>query len=373
MSTTTTATITTAETVARTLAEHPDGITTRELAKAAEVGQSTAQNALIALESAGTARRTPGAGDGKRRAPDTWRPTVTDTTDAIGDASDTTDAPEATTDGASDTPAATDAPEVTADGASDTPQATTDATDTSATDNATDTPDTTDAPGTLAAVSAPAAPVTPRQPDLKILIMAGVLGDHPDGVSAHEAITASGLAAGVADTILLAMEVAGAARRLPVGDDGTEMWVRGEGDLATVDPANAPTHVTCPMCGHTRPVRRATAGPRRPGTGRPAPEVNGDGSARLGKNDLRHRVEAFMRELGTGHDVTPGTVARELARSSGAVGNAMDKLVEVGVLVLTNEAPRMFALSESVPVATAAVTAHLHRPVIADTSQAPAA
>lgn len=345
MSTTTTTTA--AETVARTLTEHPDGITTRDLAKAAGVAQTTAQNALTAMESAGTARRTPGVADGKRRAPDLWRPTNTDTTG---------DAPEATI----DTPDATDTPD-TPDSASDAPEA------------AVDTTDTTGALVVVAPVSAPPAPVPPRQPDLKVLIMAGVLGDHPDGVSAHDAINESGLAAGVADTILLAMEVAGAARRLPVADDGTELWVRGEGDLATVDPANAPTHVTCPMCGHTRPIRRATAGPRRTRTGRPAPEVNGDGSARLGKNDLRHRVEAFMRDLGTGHDVTPGTVARELARSSGAVGNAMDKLTEAGVLVLTNEAPRMFALSEAAPAPTAAVTTHLRRPVIADTSEAPAA
>ncbi len=196
--------------------------------------------------------------------------------------------------------------------------------------------------------------------------MAGVLDQHPDGVGAHEAIAESGLAVGVANTILLAMEVAGAAHRVPVGDDGTEVWVRGDGDLATVDPAHAPTHVTCPTCGHTRPIRRATAGLRRPRTGRPAPEVNSDGSARLGKNDLRHRVEAFMRDLDSGHDVTPGTVARELARSSGAVANTLDKLTAAEVLVLTCEAPRMFALCATATTPTAAVAAHLHRPIIAD-------
>jgi hypothetical protein len=36
----------------------------------------------------------------------------------------------------------------------------------------------------------------------------------------------------MADTILLAMEVAGAARRLPAACDGIELRVRGGADLA---------------------------------------------------------------------------------------------------------------------------------------------
>ncbi|MBT8226242.1 MAG: hypothetical protein HKP61_15985 [Dactylosporangium sp.] len=318
-------------------------MTTRELAKVAGLGQTTVQNALVDLEAAGTARRTPGAANGKRRSADMWRPIVAGpdvTTEAITDhtdpATDPADVPAGQPD-ASDTPA--------------------------------DTSDPTD--------NGDEAPVAPRQPDLKVLIMAGVLGNHSVGVSAHEAIAESGLAVNVADTILLAMEVVGAARRLPVADGGTELWVRGEGDLATVDPANAPTHVTCPTCGHTRPIRRATAGARRQTTrtGRPAPEINTDGSERLGKNALRGLVEAFMRDLGTGHDVAPGTVGRELRRSPGAVGNAMDKLEEARVLLVTNEAPRMFALSPNAPAPTVAVTALLGRPVITDdvpASDAPA-
>jgi hypothetical protein len=195
------------------------------------------------------------------------------------------------------------------------------------------------------------APAAPRQPDLKVLIMAGVLGDHPDGVSAAVAIAESGLAPATGDTILAAMEVAGAARRLPVGDDGEELWVRGDGDLATVDPANAPTHVTCPTCGHTRRVRRPSATVRRTdGTGRATGDINSDGSPKLGKNGLRNLVEAFMRDLGPGHDVTPGTAGRELGgRSSGACLNAMNALSGLGVLVMTNPAPVKFALADNPP------------------------
>lgn len=333
MTTPTTATkSTTTETVARVLAEHPTGITVRDLAEAAGVGASTASKALTAMEAAGTATRTPGPANGNRKSADVWHP-------------------------------ATDAP-ATAD------EATTDTTDTAPADPAAEPTDTDDAP-TDDAPTAPAAdtadteaPVAPRKPDLKLMLVAGVLGDHPDGVSANDAITESGLAVGVADTILAAMEVAGAAVRR-TADDGTETWVLGEADLATVDPANAPTHVTCQACGHTRRIRRASAAaPRRTGTGRPAPEANSDGSDRLMKNGLRNRVEAFMRDLGPGHRVTPGTVARELGRSSGAVGNAMHRLANDGVLMMVNEAPVMFEVDPDAPAPAAPVATQMTLAVV---------
>ncbi|WP_018789183.1 hypothetical protein [Micromonospora sp. CNB394] len=214
----------------------------------------------------------------------------------------------------------------------------------------------------VSAVPVSGAPVGPRQPDLKVLIMAGVLGGHPDGITADAAINESGLSVAMGDTVLAAMEVAGAARRLPVSEDGDELWIIGDGDLAAVDPANAPTHSTCPTCGHTRKIRRPSVR-RATGTGRTTGEINSDGSAKLGKNELRNRVEAFMRDLGPGHDVTPGTVAREIGgRSPGAVGNGMRKLATAGVLVLTREAPETYALADDAPAPTADVRAFLTRP-----------
>ena len=51
-----------------------------------------------------------------------------------------------------------------------------------------------------------------------------------------------------------------------------------------------------------------------------------------------------------GHDVTPGTVAREIGgRSPGAVRNGMDKLTGTGVLILTREAPGTYALADNPP------------------------
>jgi len=300
---------TTAETVARTLVSHPDGITVRDLATEAGVGQSTAAKALAAMQNAGIATRTAGPFTGNRKGADIWRPVA---------------------------------------------------------DDGTATPDEAPVADDATATAEAPVPSGPRQPDLKVLVMAGVLGDHPDGVDANVAIAESGLAPATGDTILAAMEVAGAAKRLPVGEDGVELWVRGDADLSTVDPANAPTHTTCPTCGHTRRIRRPSAITRRSGgTGRATGEINTDGSVKLAKGELERLVEAFIRDLGPGHELTPVTVGRELGgRSSGACGNAMDKLTGRGVLVLTSEAPRKFTLADDAPPPSAEVLAHMtsHRP-----------
>ncbi|MEU8182040.1 MarR family transcriptional regulator [Micromonospora sp. NPDC049047] len=398
---------TTAATVTRTLANHPDGITVRDLAAEAGVGQSTASKALAAMEADGTATRTPGPTNGNRKSADIWHPATTDATDEPTPADDATDA----TDEAIPGDDATDATDEATQGDDDT-DATPDATDeatpatdaTDATDEATPSHDDTDAAPDATDEATPAddanggggadesalpeapvsgapvsgvpvsgVPVAPRQPDLKVLIMAGVLGGHPDGITADNAINESGLSVVMGDTILAAMEVAGAARRLPVDDDGNELWVIGDGDLATVDPANAPTHTTCPTCGHTRKIRRPSAR-RTTGTGRTTGEINSDGSVKLAKNELRHRVEAFMRDLGTGHDVTPGTVAREIGgRSPGAVRNAMEKLAGAGVLILTREAPETYALADNPPAPPAEVRAFMAPPQTDDTTATEAA
>ncbi|MEV8515904.1 MarR family transcriptional regulator [Dactylosporangium sp. NPDC051484] len=358
----------TAEAVAHVLAAHPDGITVRDLAEAAGIGASTASKALTAMEAAGTATRAPGPANGNRKPADVWHPATDDTTPEADThpadtANDTTDSDTATS--TTDEPTGTtdnEEADMPADTTSDDTAAPATATEPSADESP--TTDDPAIPAPTVADEAP-APAAPRKPDLKVMLMAGVLGDHPDGVSAVDAINESGLAVGVADTILAAMEVAGAAVRR-VADDGTETWVLGEADLATVDPANAPTHVTCAACGHTRRIRRASAAvaSRRAGTGRPAPDVNSDGSDRLMKNGLRNRVEAFMRDLGPGHRLTPGTVARELGRSSGAVGNAMHRLANDGVLMLVNEAPVTFELDPDAPAPTALVATLLPVPAL---------
>ncbi|WP_431948399.1 winged helix-turn-helix domain-containing protein, partial [Micromonospora marina] len=352
--------------VARALGRNA-GLTARKIAGQENLSLPVVTEALKHMEKVGTAARKPGPTNGNRKSADLWEPAIP--TDATPDAADGATSPDNASPATSVTPDVADEATLP-DDASPADDATPDAADdASPTDSVTPDDGATDtlpeAPVSAVPVSgAPVsgAPVGPRQPDLKVLIMAGVLGGHPDGITADAAINESGLSVAMGDTVLAAMEVAGAARRLPVGEDGDELWIIGDGDLAAVDPANAPTHTTCPTCGHTRKIRRPSV--RRPaGTGRTTGEINGDGSVKLGKNELRNRVEAFMRDLGPGHDVTPGTVAREIGgRSPGAVGNGMRKLATAGVLVLTREAPETYALADDAPAPTADVRAFLTRP-----------
>ncbi|MET8278505.1 hypothetical protein [Micromonospora sp. NPDC005174] len=344
--------------VAEALRDYP-GVTARKLAGQANLPLPVVTEALTAMEAAGTATRTPDPAKGNRKSAETWQ-TATDPTATTDPTAEDAPATDATPDAADEPTADNDGP-ATADEPAAGPS-TDAASDEAGTDTTADTADETlpEAPVSGAPVSG--APVGPRQPDLKVLIMAGVLGGHPDGVTADAAIGESGLSVAMGDTILAAMEVAGAARRLPVTEDGDELWVIADGDLATVDPANAPTHTTCPTCGHTRKIRRPSVR-RAAGTGRTTGEINSDGSAKLGKNELRNRVEAFMRDLGPGHDVTPGTVAREIGgRSPGAVRNGMDKLTGSGVLILTREAPETYALADDAPAPTAEVRAFMTPP-----------
>lgn len=367
--------------VAEALGRAP-GLTARKMAGQENLSLTVVTEALKAMEAAGTATRTPGPTNGNRKSADLWE-AVTPTGDATDATPDTANQPtpadeptsaddDTTGDVTADEPTSADDAPATADATPDTTDETTPATDDATGERAADEATLPEAPVSgvpVSGVPVSGAPVSPRQPDLKVLIMAGVLGGHPDGVTADEAINESGLSVAMGDTVLAAMEVAGAARRLPVTEDGDELWVFADGDLATVDPANAPTHTTCSLCGHTRKIRRPSVR-RATAPGRTLSEINSDGSVKLAKNELRNRVEAFMRDLGPGHDVTPGTVAREIGgRSPGAVGNGMRKMATAGVLVLTREAPETYALADDAPAPTAEVRAFLTRP---QTDTAPA-
>jgi hypothetical protein len=235
----------------------------------------------------------------------------------------------------------------------DTPTEATDttATDTTATDPAPteatgDTPP--DAPVSGAPVSgAPVSGAPVGTGDhLKIVMVAGILGDHPDGVSASAIVDESGLRAAIVGRVLAAMETAGAAVRKPADESdpsGMELWVRGEADLTTVDLSAAAVRVVCPTCNRPMP-RRTTVSVTRTGTA--GPGHNGDGQRTLGKNELRNLVRDFLRN-NPGHEFTPTTIGRELGRSSGAVGNALAKLVISGEAVLVREAPATFSAPET--------------------------
>src|SRR6266511_5419436 len=189
-------------------------------------------------------------GDQTPGAPDT--PTVDETTGTP--ATDPTEAPPAP---GSDTP---DDNGATGDGASDTPA---------------------DAPVSGAPVSG--APVGSAD-HFKIVMVAGVLGDHPDGVSAADIADESGLRAAIVGRVLAAMETAGAAARKAPGEpadesdpSGVELWLRGDAELTTVDLSAAAVREVCPTCQRPMP-RRNTVSVARTGTA--APGHNSDGQDR---------------------------------------------------------------------------------------------
>src|SRR5947207_9388603 len=181
---------------------------------------------------------------------------------------------------------------------------------------------------------------------LKVVMVAGILGDHPDGVSASAIVDESGLRAAIVGRVLAAMETAGAAVRKPATTDdgepdpsGAELWVRGDADLTTVDLSAAAVRVVCPTCQRPMPRRNTVAVGR---TGPAAPGHNGDGQRTLAKNELRNLVRDFLAAH-PGHEFTPTVIGRELGRSSGPVGNALAKLVISGEALLIKEAPATFA------------------------------
>ncbi|GFJ87557.1 hypothetical protein [Phytohabitans rumicis] len=160
-------------------------------------------------------------------------------------------------------------------------------------------------------------------------------------MSAATVVDESGLRAAIVGRVLGAMEAADAAVRMPPveGDEtGVEVWLRGEADLSAVDLSVAAVREVCPTCQRPMP-RRTGVNTRR--TVSTALGTNGDGSPTLGKGQLADLVRDFLNAH-PGHEFNAGTIARELSRSSGAVGNALAKLVVNGGAVLTNDAPMRY-------------------------------
>jgi hypothetical protein len=64
---------------------------------------------------------------------------------------------------------------------------------------------------------------------------------------------------------------------------------------------------------------------------------------------LRDLVEAHLRQF-PGATFTPHQIGKVLTRSSGAVANALDKLVSLGIAELASGKPRSYRLAPAAPV-----------------------
>ena len=190
-----------------------------------------------------------------------------------------------------------------------------------------------------------AAPA-PLRVDRKVLVVAGVLGDYPDGVTIDVIAEACGLTIGTVARLLVAMLAADAARRIPADadDDNTERWTTGEGKATAVD-VTPPPPQRCPTCG-----RRGRPGTNRePGSAYAGGSLaNSDGNDRLIRNELRGLVLEFINSH-PGQQFTPQAIATELGNrqgrliSSGAVRNNCTTLAAAGLIHLTTETPLQFA------------------------------
>jgi hypothetical protein len=192
------------------------------------------------------------------------------------------------------------------------------------------------------------APARPRPADRKVLIVAGVLGDYPDGTTIDVIADACGLGVATVSRLLTAMAQADAARRVPADPEinTPELWQPGEGKASAVDPN--PTPERCPTCGQAIRAGRSTAAATGPSA------VNNDGNQPLGRNVLRNWVLEFINAH-PGHEFTPQDIAAELAAqhgreiSSGAVRNNCTTLAAAGQVLLASESPLAFSANPTEP------------------------
>lgn len=80
----------------------------------------------------------------------------------------------------------------------------------------------------------------------------------------------------------------------------------------------------------------------------PTPDDEGSvgAVARLAPGGLRGMVEDYLRDHPT-DDLGPATIGKELRRSSGAVANALDRLVKDGYALMTSPKPKRYRLAPS--------------------------
>ena len=215
-------------------------------------------------------------------------------------------------------------------------------------------PDTDhDTPDQDAEVDAgPAEPAPPaRKPvDRRVLIIAGVLGDYPDGTTVDVIADACGLGELTVARYLAAMSAVAGARRIPANPDaGTpEMWAPGEGRASDVDPN--PTPERCSSCGQVIRTNRVASSDRT----RDTSPLNSDGHEPLGRNVLRGMVLDFLTTH-PGHVFTPQDIATELSTrhqrviSNGAVRNNCTTLAAAGQIQLATETPLAFTANPADP------------------------
>ncbi|MCA1693757.1 MAG: MarR family transcriptional regulator [Actinobacteria bacterium] len=143
-----------------------------------------------------------------------------------------------------------------------------------------------------------------------------------------------------------------------IADNSTEPTVNQRPDLVVTD---EPVHDTA--SGTADYAGGEVAGPTdhneadqppgfhgTPGTGDEGQEPAK--APRLGKGALRGMVEDYLAEH-TGEQFSPSAIGKALNRSSGAVNNALEKLVAAEYAVQTQDKPKRFTAKATAPESTA--------------------
>lgn len=161
--------------------------------------------------------------------------------------------------------------------------------------------------------------------------------DAPDP-AASEAVAVDGIAVADGATSQVVTDAANGDT-----DGGLEPAVPTPEDLELVDTGVAPEQPT-DQAGRDPAPEGET-----PTTGESAPQPR-----RLPAGGLRGMVEDYLRER-PGDAFGPSQIGRALVRSSGAVANALEELVESGCAVVVQDKPRRYSLAPSEAVASGEV------------------
>ncbi|MGH4009897.1 MAG: MarR family transcriptional regulator [Pseudonocardiaceae bacterium] len=203
------------------------------------------------------------------------------------------------------------------------------------------------------------------------------LNAHPAATTANLAVLA-GIGRSTAGKILAAWATEGSVTRSPGsaqgGRGGADTWTICE---ATVDHGTKPAVDQWPDVAVTDgsvpdtapsatdntssevadcPDRNAAEQPRFPGTpGADTVTPRDEGSEpakapRLGKGALRGMVEDYLAEHAS-EQFSPSAIGKALNRSSGAVNNALDKLVADGYAIQTQDKPKRFRINATASAA----------------------
>ncbi|MFC5828057.1 hypothetical protein [Nonomuraea insulae] len=128
--------------------------------------------------------------------------------------------------------------------------------------------------------------------------------------------------------------------------EGNAVMALGYLEMAMTKVASAHRNVRAVLTG-------TTAAPARPAAARPGAASGAGAGDGVRPSALRDMVHAHLIEF-PDKDFTPYEIGRALDRSSGAVANALDRLVSLGDAVLSCERPRRFALAPTATPATVA-------------------